>query len=102
MTADRSSQPQRIRPALEGLETLGFGFAVIREVLKEQAGWRDMRGFVAKSDYCRSHEAEGLNVVARRVFACVEEAAVNEAAAELAQIERSWKRDRTALLPFVR
>ena len=66
--------------------------------MKEVAGWRNMQEFVASSKYCRMHEAEGLNVVARRVFACVEEAAVHEVAAKLAQKGgESW-----ALLPFVK
>ena len=75
---------------------------MVREVLKEVAGWTDMRGFVASSKYCRVHEAEALSMVARRVFACVEEAAVHEVAAKLAQNPWAFMRDGKALLPFVR
>ena len=84
---------------------------MVREVLKETEGWRDIQGFVTSSKHCRAHEADGLNEVARRVFACVEEAAVNEAAAKEAHIPRGFldgvtpgggERHGLALLPFVR
>ena len=62
----------------------------------------DMQSFVASSKYCRTHEAGALDMVARRVFACVEEAAVNEAAAKVAQMRWGKRHESTILLPFVR
>ena len=98
LTGDRSAQPTQLRLALEGLEGLAFEYAVVREVLKGQKGWRGMHNFVASSKYCRAHEAEALNGIARKVLVCVEEAAVHETAAQIASTWASGE----ALIPFLR
>ena len=80
-------QPSRLKSALEGINSLAFEYAALRDVFKEQRGWERMHTFVAPSKYCHTHEAAALNTLARRALVCVEEVGVNSIATVLAQYD---------------